>query len=386
MTYLNEIAKLRETSTAAGKQNILRNASPLFKEILYQAYNPYRHYYVKSLPKMQYANIMSTFESATWVNLLNELTSRELSGDEAIQSITNFLSCGSADDAKVFLGILNKDLRCHINVKTINKAIPGLVPEFGVMLAKEWTDNRYTNGMYMSLKYDGLRAIFKDGKLHTRTGRPIKGVDHLNNMIPASLSLDGEIMVPGAEFNKQSGLIRSHSLTPEAVYYVFDSSDYDDFFDKRYAFYTEQCKNLNPGFIKPVKHIKVNSIQHISNTYDKAIDAGYEGLVVKTGDHLYQNKRSGDWLKIKAVNSEDLPIVGFFQGEGKYEGSLGGVIVERRNGVHVKVGSGFSDDQRNYIWNTQASFLNQIAEIKYHEETPSGSFRHPVFKGIRDDK
>ena len=137
--------------------------------------------------------------------------------------------------------------------------------------------------------------------------------------------------------------------------------------------------------IKPVKHVSIKSLDHISSTFDKAIDAGYEGLVIKTNNHKYQTKRSWDWMKLKIQNDEDLPVTGMFEGTGKYAGMLGGLIVTRANGVDVRVGSGFSDAERLSIWD-DCDTQSKIIEVAYHEETPDGSLRHPIFKGFRFDK
>ena len=193
-------------------------------------------------------------------------------------------------------------------------------------------------------------------------------------------------MIPDMHFQESSGLLRNDELTPTAEYHVFDIPESDMPFTRRYQLYQDCIAQLNHPQIKIVKHIKVKSEQHIQDTFVKALNGGYEGLVIKPENHKYSTKRSWSWMKLKAEHSEDLPVIGFFEGEGKYVGQLGGVIVERQNGVNVRVGSGFSDAERSNIWQDQYSFINQIIEVKYHEETPDGSLRHPVYKGFRWDK
>ena len=86
----------------------------------------------------------------------------------------------------------------------------------------------------------------------------------------------------------------------------------------------------------------------------------------------------------------DLEIVGFEEGEGRLAGKLGAVLVRYKNGNVVKVGSGFSDELREMIWDHQDETLGKIIEVQYFEETKNAdggeSLRFPIFKDFRSDK
>jgi DNA ligase-1 len=90
------------------------------------------------------------------------------------------------------------------------------------------------------------------------------------------------------------------------------------------------------------------------------------------------------------MNTLDLEIVGFEEGEGRLVGTLGAILVRYKNGNTVKVGSGFSDRLRAELWRARGDFLGKIAEIQYFEETTNAdggiSLRFPVFKDFRLDK
>ena len=88
------------------------------------------------------------------------------------------------------------------------------------------------------------------------------------------------------------------------------------------------------------------------------------------------------------MQSCDLKIIGFEEGQGRLKNTLGKLICDYK-GFELGVGSGFSDELRNEIWNNQNEYLGRIAEIQYFEETHNDkkelSLRFPVFKCMRED-
>ncbi len=389
MYYLEELECLASTRSRNKKISILGSCSHLLRDILYHTYHPLRHYHLRQLPYKGLGAETLASTADIWVSILERLENGSLSGDAAKATVKGFIATLTAAEGEVFVKILKKDLRCGISATTINLAIPDFIPVFGAMLAKSH-DGIITEPMYMSLKLDGLRAIYQNSKLYTRNGHEINGVGHICEALRLARieSVDGELMIPGVDFQTGSGQIRSHKPSPDAVLHVFDTPICPLPFNKRLEellWMQDAFKGMKNPCVKFVKHVIVRSQKRVDETFAKAMAGGYEGLVLKTKDHLYQTKRSGDWRKIKAIADTDVKTIGFFEGQGKYEGSLGGIIVDYK-GVEVRVGGGFSDEERGHIWNNQDEFLGLTAEVLYHEVTPDGSLRHPRLKTFRYDK
>ena len=259
--------------------------------------------------------------------------------------------------------------------------------DFSVMLAKKFDVKKLSFPCIVSPKLDGIRAVFYKGELYTRNQKVIRGVDHIKkqlfNFALEGISLDGELMVPGIPFQKSSGMIRSFNETPEAVYYVFDIPSHPGNQEDRLR-KLEELEEFMGGNLVLVPHVICNESKHIQQMYKSFRAQGFEGAMVKAIDGLYENKRSSNWLKMKEVETYDVECVGFFEGKGRLTGTLGGIIVEL-DGVRIRVGGGFSDQDRDHIWRCRDQYRGTVCEIASQEMTPSGSLRHPRFITWRPD-
>lgn len=81
--------------------------------------------------------------------------------------------------------------------------------------------------------------------------------------------------------------------------------------------------------------------------------------------------------------TEEFTVIGMIEGKGKFSGMLGALTVDV-DGVSVDIGSGFTDEQRDWLWNS-CDPVGSLVEIKYQEKTKDGSLRFPVFLKFRND-
>jgi DNA ligase-1 len=130
--------------------------------------------------------------------------------------------------------------------------------------------------------------------------------------------------------------------------------------------------------------------------YNKeAIEAGFEGIMIKDIDAPYVCKRHVAWLKQKPFIEVSLTVVAVEEGTGKNEGRMGAIICEGEDDgktIHVNVGSGFTDDQRTEYWANKESMVGQIVEVRADAATRSQdsetvwSLRFPRFLRFRGFK
>lgn len=113
---------------------------------------------------------------------------------------------------------------------------------------------------------------------------------------------------------------------------------------------------------------------------------GGEGVILKDVAALYhQGARNGTLMKIKEECTLDLLVTGMLEGEGKYKGTLGALIVIDSNGRKHTV-SGMTDEQRTDWWADYNKIVNRVVEVKCMKVNKDGSLREPRFKAVRHDK
>lgn len=113
----------------------------------------------------------------------------------------------------------------------------------------------------------------------------------------------------------------------------------------------------------------------------------YEGVIVRNRTSTYFT----ELYKLKTEIEDDFVIIGFEEGEGKHAGRLGALILGKYNTEGqpefvMNCGGGFTDDDRDLIWQTRSKFINKVCRIVGKARFESGALRHPNFVQFRDDK
>jgi DNA ligase-1 len=122
----------------------------------------------------------------------------------------------------------------------------------------------------------------------------------------------------------------------------------------------------------------------------KAIEGGYEGIMLKDPEAGYECKRSVAWLKLKPFIEVSLEVKSLEEGTGRNIGRLGALVcegVDDGKSIQVNVGSGFSDSDRDTFWSSGSEVVGQIVEVRADAVTKNqdGSFslRFPRFIKFR---
>lgn len=253
-------------------------------------------------------------------------------------------------------------------------------------------------------------ARILDGKvkIFSRQGKRIEGLIDLEEELKELPSgcYDGELLLdkedlPSKDLYRETVTVvnSKNDNKKNIVFNVFDFIPLKDFenrhsdlhCDRRKMQVYESLRNTEPNWIKPVPILYRGEYNKeiVQKELDKQIALEHEGVMVNINDAPYEGKRTKNILKVKAMQDCDLKIIGFEEGTGKNKGTLGAIIVDYK-GFEVKVGSGFTDEDRKYFWNNQNELLGRVITVQYFEETTnkkdnSLSLRFPVYKELREE-
>ena len=407
----NIIKKLQDTSSTKEKINILKENSEneLLKTILEYTYNPYKKYGVSE--KVLKTISSDRTSSKTIFELLDILSSNDI--NNSLRNEIGAFKNVNIHHWDIYEKIILKDLRCNVSSKTINKVWEGLIPssESGIdvkcMLASKFNfENPPVGKMFITEKLDGIRVwCVIDGlgniKLYTRQGKVIEGCKDIEKSIIklelTNIILDGELLAKDCSYEdvyKETikRVKNKNKVKTGLNFHIFDIITIEEYENKLgRKRYSERRKFLNRisenEFVKivPVLYEGID-MDDVLKLLDKYRENGAEGLMCNI-DKVYEFKRSKGCLKLKVMQSCDLKIIDFQEGTGKYSNKLGALVVDFK-GNSVGVGTGFSDEDRVFIWENKNDLLGRVVEIRYFEVTKDKdgieSLRFPVYVSIRE--
>jgi DNA ligase-1 len=404
---LNVLNKISSTRSINEKINILKNVEELtvqsLKYILNVTYDPYKVFNIgsaslKKLKRNKSVGSGSRTDIDNFVLFLECQIDKAGCSNSDLNELVSILSELRKDIAEFCFLILKKDLRIGMAAKTINKAIPNLIPEFDVQLCTLIND--IPRGRYLvSPKLDGLRCIAipqRDNyRLFSRNGRELYFPEIssvLNDYCgKTNLVFDGELM--GSNWNDSMKISRKYNKDRSGLKYNIMDSIYltewesvessSDPVLKRYNRLLDILSSFNSDWVKLIPHTMMDNEKDILNFYSYCLDTGFEGIILKEFLSCYEKRRT--WLKMKPTETYDLTIVDCIEGTGKNESVLGSFAVNF-NGIIVDVGSGMSDDQRKEFWDNKEKMLGKVIEVEADSVTKDGSLRFPRFRNLRKDK
>ena len=120
---------------------------------------------------------------------------------------------------------------------------------------------------------------------------------------------------------------------------------------------------------------------HFIHTMNK--ENGYEGSIVRTND-VYQCKRSHNLRKFKDFHDAEATLLAWVEGKGKRKGTVGKFMAVDADGNEfgMPVMDKFKYLQDNF--KKMRGWVGKTATFTYFERTKANSYRHPLFKAIRD--
>lgn len=251
-----------------------------------------------------------------------------------------------------------------------------------LLLAEIYRDGIDPRAYWVSEKLDGVRAYWDGRQLYFRSGRVVAAPDWFTRDFPAQ-ALDGELWLGRGEFERLSGIVRK--LEPvdaewrQVRYMLFELPDAAGDFTARKDQLQQLVGTAGVPWLQAVEQFRIADRQTLQARLDHVVAAGGEGLMLHRADAPYHAGRSDDLLKLKPFLDREARVVAYLPGKGRNAGRLGALLVEDEGGHRFRIGSGFSDAQRD-----QPPPLGSQITYRYRGLTAKGLPRFPVFLRLRE--
>ena len=270
------------------------------------------------------------------------------------------------------------------------------------MLAHKVNENRidFSEKVFIQPKLDGVRCIFTKDGAYSRTGKEFHNLQHIKIDLEKFFEdqpnavLDGELYNHDLrdDFEQIISLVRKQKPTDEdrlnahklIQYHVYDTIIEGLSYKDRLNWLLSS-KNLWSDSVISVETIEVYGYNGAKAMHNDFLNKGYEGSILRLNGS-YQQKRSYNLQKFKDFSDTEATIIGYEAGKGKFTGLIGKFLMVDDNGNEFgcPIGKGYNYSDRRYILENIHDYIGKVATFTYFERTKAGSYRHPLYKTIRN--
>lgn len=351
----------------------------------------------------------------------NDLATRKVTGNKAIETMHDFLLGLSLDDTIVATRVLNRDLRINMGRTQINKVCPGLIQKPMYMrcgiYSKDTAKKINPKGAFVQLKADGTyREFTVENGVVTSTSRSGESYDYplLNETM--STYPDGHyfgeltVMRDGVVLDRATGNGLINSLEPPHENIVLDTWDYVTLEEYTDASNKVKCKTPYWKRLEKLKQIvseisaegsnvrviethEVNSIREALEHCNRWMEMGLEGAILKDRDAVFRDGTNPQQLKLKLEIDIEVRLTGFQEGTigTAREKTFGAILFETDDGKIKGRCSGFTDEQLVDFNSRREEMIGKIFTVQFNDLTKGRNnehyaLSHPRFIEIRDDK
>jgi len=271
----------------------------------------------------------------------------------------------------------------------------------------------YDNNVYMQPKLDGVRCVIQyekvdlnfdtklnsgyEVKAYSRTGKEWKNIDHILFNLSPWFALNPDIILDGElynhdlkdDFEKIISLVRKQK--PDDIdalesadlvqFHCYDIIDETKTFEERSRFIKQTVPHNH--CIKHLQTTRVCNELDDKEMHTVNLECGFEGSILRTND-VYKCGRSWNLRKFKDFHDAEATLIAWVEGKGKRKGTIGKFMAVDADGNEfgMPVMDKFDYLQKNF--RKMRNWVGKTATFTYFERTKAGSYRHPLFKCIRD--
>jgi DNA ligase-1 len=257
----------------------------------------------------------------------------------------------------------------------------------------------WTTKVYLQPKLDGVRCIFTKDGAYSRAGNEFKNVAHIKYDLTdffrkhPNAVLDGELYNHALkdDFEKIISLVRKQKPTDQDArdaenlvqYHVYDTMAEGPDYESRFNWLIRYLPIA--ATMTLIKNTVVESQDEAKMLHSVHLAQGYEGSMLRL-NMPYEQKRSYNLQKFKDFSDTEATIMGYEAGKGKFEGMIGKFFMQDDEGNEFgcPIGKGYNFADRKIILDNIHDYIGQRATFTYFQRTKAGSYRHPLFKTLRN--
>ena len=252
-----------------------------------------------------------------------------------------------------------------------------------LMLASLYRPGIALEAYWLSEKYDGLRAYWDGTRLRTRGGDTVAAPAWFTAGWPTE-PMDGELWAGRGRFEEALSTVRQQTPDEESWrrirFMVFDLPAHPGTFTDRIAAYHGVVSRIDQPWVRAVLQERVPSHAVLMARLDRLVRDGGECLMLHRGDAPYRALRSDDLLKVKTHQDDEARVIAHLPGQGRHTGRLGALLVETPAGLRFRLGTGFTDNQRE-----RPPAVGEWVTYRFRGLNASGTPRFASFLRVRPD-
>ncbi|WP_028025528.1 DNA ligase [Enterovibrio calviensis] len=264
-------------------------------------------------------------------------------------------------------------------VQKHNATIPiQLATEYRLGMAIDWADYLFSE------KLDGIRAIWTGKLLITRQGNPISAPAWFTDALPP-YAVEGELWAGRNRFEHVMSVVMDDKPNDDEwqtiQFMLFDLPTLDGDFTTRFDALVSLVSSIDSTHVQYVPHYPSLSEHHMEVLLRDIDTKGGEGLMLRKMSGDYVAGRGDNVLKFKVSKDAEAMVIGYHEGKGKHLGRMGSLVVKTINGKVFKIGTGFSDHQRD-----NPPEIGSMVTFRYNGYTKNGIPKFARFMRVDETK
>jgi DNA ligase-1 len=260
----------------------------------------------------------------------------------------------------------------------------------------------YNNTVFMQPKLDGVRCLIQyDNSVvtaYSRTGKQWLNIDHILQSLKPFFEANPDVILDGElynhalkdDFEKIISCVRKQKPTDVdraesrklVQFHCYDYVDETTPFVDRIHWLNKEFQSFPYG-VRLVETESVLNGKDAEKFHDYCLGRGYEGSILRTND-VYKCGRSWSLRKFKDFHDAEAKLISWVEGKGKRKGTIGKFMAVDADGNEFGMPVMDNFKKLQTMFKEMQSWVGKEATFTYFERTKAGSYRHPLFKAIRD--